>query len=39
VGFGDTASMLEYNNLQLGKDDGFVAVNEDAVFDMPAHGA
>jgi hypothetical protein len=30
---------LEYNNLHLGKDDGFVAVNEDAVFDVPAHGA
>jgi imidazolonepropionase-like amidohydrolase len=30
---------FNHNNLHLGEDDGFVAVNKDAVFDVPAHGA
>jgi len=39
AGFGANASTLGYNNLRLGEDDGFVAVNKDAVFNVPAHSA
>jgi hypothetical protein len=30
---------VAYNKFRLGEDDGFVAVNKDAIFDVPAHGA
>lgn len=37
--FGRKCNHFNHNNLHLGEDDGFVAVNKDAVFDVPAHGA
>jgi hypothetical protein len=37
--FGRKCNHFNHNNLHLGEDDGFVAVNKDAVFNVPAHGA